>query len=330
VRSAIRVSFVACLIGVASGCISVVEPAVEEALGATPDWEALPSETSDSGAAVPFIGLELEEELVGSLESPEFLPGLRVKAVVAGSPAEGAGIAPGDRVLRVGEAELRSIEQWQVLLSAMDPGERVTLEIERAGALATAQLAVLRRGGATLLPGYRFIERRRLNCAASTVSADSVAGRVGGRHEIGVRLDEIGPRSVLRGSGLREGDVLVELDSTPLAGTEDLFRRVAAAPDGATLRLTVLASDGVRLPVDVALETPPRHLTEISLWPLFSWSETPDERHGKLVIGDLWLIWLFRREHDGDASRTSILRLLSWESGLGVLDEESGGDEGGR
>ncbi len=324
-RSVILAQFAASLLaGAATGCISVVEPVADEALAATPGWEALPADPAAAAAAAPFTGLELAEELAGGLDALEFLPGLRVATVVAGSPAEGAGIAPGDRVLRVDGVELRSLEQWQALLDATAPAARLALEIERGGAMAHAEVAVVRRANAALRPADRFVERRRLDCVARTVPAGAAPGKVG------VQLEEIGEGSALRGAGLRPGDVLVELEATPLGGAQDLFRRVAAAPAGATLQLAVLEPDGARRAVSLRLPAPARHLTEISLWPLFTWRETPDERTGEVVIGDLWLIWLFRREHDGDACRTSILRFVSWESGLGALDEEAGGGEGRR
>jgi len=325
VRSVILAQCAASLLAaLATGCISVVEPVGDEALAATPGWEALAADPTTASSAAPFTGLELAEELAGGLDALEFLPGLRVAAVVAGSPAEGAGIAPGDRALRVDGVELRSLEQWHALLEAAAPAARLALELERGGALAHTDVAVVRRSSAALRPADRFVERRRLDCIARTVMAGAAPGGVG------VRLEEIGARSVLRGAGLRAGDVLVELDALPLAGVQDLFRRVAAAPAGATLQFTLLEPDGARRAAVVQLPRPERHLTEISLWPLFSWSETPDERKGEVVIGDLWLIWLFRREHDGDAYRTSILRFLSWESGVGALDEEAATGEGGR
>lgn len=305
------------------GCISVVEPMRDEELAGAPTYEALPA-AGDTEAAAPFVGLELTEAVAGGLDSLEFLPGLRVAAVVAASPAEAAGIAVGDRVLKAAGADLRSVDQWQALLAAATPGAPLALEIDRGGALATATVAVVRRSGGALTTAARFIERKRLQCTARTVVAGPAPGCTG------AQLEELAPGSVLRDAGLRAGDLLVELDGSPIVGAPDLFVRVAAAPLGDTLQLVVLDPDGTRRAASLHLPPPDRHLTELSLWPLFSWSETPDEQKGELVLLDLWLIWLFKREHDGEATKSSILRFLSWESGVGALAEEAGAGEDAR
>jgi hypothetical protein len=60
-------------------------------------------------------------------------PGVLLAGVRPGSPAEGAGIAGGDVLLRVGTTRLLSLKDLAFALRSHRPGEEVEVEWERAG-----------------------------------------------------------------------------------------------------------------------------------------------------------------------------------------------------
>lgn len=70
-----------------------------------------------------FLGIELNE-------SPD---GLKVAAVLADSPAAGADLRVGDRLLKVGEQKVGNLKAARDAVAEVRPGEKVALAVERAG-----------------------------------------------------------------------------------------------------------------------------------------------------------------------------------------------------
>jgi S1-C subfamily serine protease len=58
---------------------------------------------------------------------------VRILEVIPGSPAEAAGLQPGDRILAVDGAQLGLPHDLADLIGRHSPGERVVLEVERPG-----------------------------------------------------------------------------------------------------------------------------------------------------------------------------------------------------
>jgi membrane-associated protease RseP (regulator of RpoE activity) len=303
-----------------SGCVTVVT-AESSALSGAPAIEEATAQPGAEGAPQAFVGVELEEALSGSLEAMEFMGGLRVASVAAGSPAEAAGIRAGDRVVEAGRAgerpvQLERLDQWAALLAQSNPGDELVLSVERGGGVASHFLRAAARGAGARPPARRFLERRKARCVVETELAD-----VDGRRRSVARLVELAPSSPLRAAGLSEGARILALDGAELAGAADFARRVSALPWGARVELDVEDERGRRT-VRAKLWEPERHLTAFELWPLLAWAESPDESRAAFELLDLWLIWLVKYEREGGTSRTSILRLIEWETGAGALTEE--------
>lgn len=306
-----------------SGCITVAPVATDEGLSRGPAFEPLPASVREEQRAPPFVGLELAEATLGGLDTLEFMAGLRVMAVAPGSPAEAAGVRVGDRLLSVRDVALERLDQWTALLLTAEPGAEWPAKVERDGGERTVTLRLRERQSEESGATDRFIERRRLRCSATTLTL----GEGGGGLVQVARIDALAADSPLRDAGVEAGETIVALDGVPVKGAADLFARVAAMEAGAAVELDVRGGARARR-VEVELWEPERHLTSLTLWPLFSWSETPDEMRGELVFVDLWFIWLFKRSHEGEATKSSILRFISWESGVGALTEEDGAGGG--
>ena len=73
-----------------------------------------------------FVGLELAES--EGEDGP-----VAIAAVLPGSPAEGAELRPGDRLVEVEGIRVRSIADALRAVSAVEPGDRVTLRVEPSG-----------------------------------------------------------------------------------------------------------------------------------------------------------------------------------------------------
>jgi S1-C subfamily serine protease len=101
-------------------------------------------QSSGVGFAVPsnLVASELEQLEAGETVAHAYLgvstgtasegtPGAQVAEVVQGSPAAEAGLQEGDLITALGEEEITSTEDLVAAIAAREPGETVTLEIER-------------------------------------------------------------------------------------------------------------------------------------------------------------------------------------------------------
>ena len=90
----------------------------------------------------PMVGLTL---VAGEKEGQ-----VTVERVVAGGPAEKAGLRVNDEVLEVDGLKIRAVYQFQALVMKKQPGDRIELVMRRAG--ADSKVAVTLGGGAIVDP----------------------------------------------------------------------------------------------------------------------------------------------------------------------------------
>jgi membrane-associated protease RseP (regulator of RpoE activity) len=304
------------------GCVqfrSLVQDAGD--LSGTPAFEEV-ADSGASGAVTPFVGVDLEESLAGALDQLEFMAGLRVAAVIAGSPAEAAGIRANDRIVKADGAEMERKDQWSAFLAGKKPGESAILTIERDGGLRDVAVTVAARGAAGTVAARRFVERRK-----ARVVVETVMDQTAGRSRALCQLVEVAPSSPLKEAGLEAGARIVALDDVALQGAGDFARRISALPYGAGVKLEVVRGDKTKS-VAVTLYQPPRELTQFRFWPLFGWEESADGLQSGFEVVDLWFIWLLKYERKGETRAWSILRFISWQTGQGQLSEEPEGKGG--
>ena len=72
-------------------------------------------------------------------------PGVRLEGVVAGSPAEQAGLAAGDVLVEVNGEPIADLRAYSAALKRLAPGDRVRLSYERGGARKTVEVEAVAR-----------------------------------------------------------------------------------------------------------------------------------------------------------------------------------------
>lgn len=81
-------------------------------------------------AAAPFVGIAF----TGA--------GTTVGKVVLGGPADHAGVMTGDRIVRVGSSKVSSLQDFRQAVQGQKPGDKLTLEVERAGKPVTLTVEI--------------------------------------------------------------------------------------------------------------------------------------------------------------------------------------------
>lgn len=192
---------------------------------------------------------DLLEQLVGDqlllgVSLSEELGVLRVQHVVPGTPAEAAGIEPGDEILGVDGARVSSVEELRAAIAAVEIGDEYEVEIARDGdnreltvrreiTIGAAMAALLERFAAEGFDLDRFdlddFDSRAPN-GRSPFASDPFAelrlrptlGLSVVQTNEGLRVVRVEAHSIAEEAGFEPGDVILEANGEPVDSIEDL------------------------------------------------------------------------------------------------------------
>ncbi len=135
--------------------------------------------------------------------------GMRIRSVYPASPAEGAGIEPGDVVVSANGRPVESREDFDTILASVAPGGGVKLEVKRAGKVRSVALSAARA------PEDLGLEvlRRELGISVARVRD-------------GLFVTSVARESPADRKGLERGDALVAVNGKRVATLEDVARAV--------------------------------------------------------------------------------------------------------
>ena len=176
--------------------------------------------------------------------------GVRVEEIRQNGPALQAGLQVGDLITGAAGLELRTLEDLVSLLSDLEPGNQVELNIVRAGRRRTINLTLAERPGD--LPPAADGGRDPQTPSQTTVRP-YLGLRVGSNPEVeGAVVERVEAGSPAHLGGLRPGNVVVSLNGRAIRSAEDMAVLMAAARPGQELDIGYLA-DGRRQVATVRL-----------------------------------------------------------------------------
>src|SRR5438477_27998 len=164
--------------------------------------------------------------------------GLRVTQVAENGPAARAGIAEGDVLLVARGHRLRTFLDWEAVLLDTGPGDTLTVSYRHAAQPRTARLTV------TDLPTTLAEKVAILGGMKVVTVTDAVRAERGIQSDHGALIYDI-PDEMQQATGLRSGDVVLQINRTKIAGAEDLRRAFSTAAGGGAV--TVWFERGGRL-----------------------------------------------------------------------------------
>ncbi len=179
-----------------------------------------------------YLGVTVQEvtpaiaKAVG-LDSPK---GALVSDVSPNSPAQKAGLQSGDVILAVNSTPILESNQLRMNISMMETGQSVKLEVFRNG--QTQELAAM----TAALPGTKIAKNdgnhSGENSGLDGVSVESLDAQTAQQSGLspntkGVVVTGVDPASAAAVAGLKEGDVIQEVNHSKIANTDDLSSALA-------------------------------------------------------------------------------------------------------
>jgi S1-C subfamily serine protease len=247
---------------------------------------------------VPSGGIRVEERTLQEpgTEMPAPSAGARIVEVMAGSPADEAGLQAGDVIVAVDGVDLGAGADLTSRIAGYEPGDRVTLQVEAANGQAREMRVIL--GDHPDRPGSAYLGVR--------YTADpglQMPGRQGppfgqfrdfdqlpmpGRGlQQGAIILSVAEGSPAAEAGLKEGDLISAVDGEAIDSPDGLADAIAAYSPGDRVTLTVnSAGAGEEADIKVTLAAHPddkdRAYLGVSIGGFFrrgnlDWEELPQE-----------------------------------------------------
>jgi serine protease Do len=195
----------------------------------------------------PYIGVnigavsELSDDMKRQLGSKLPEDGAVVISIVAGSPAEQAGLRPGDIIVKIGDRKVTTAADVVDFVSSQPIGSKTKVEFVRDGKRQTAEVTLREMptedtGAAGGGP---------VGVALQTVT-DPLARSLGlPPGTKGAAVADVQPDSPAAKAGLHPGDVIVEVDRSPVATAEAAATALRAGNKKSHL-LRVVGPNGAR------------------------------------------------------------------------------------
>lgn len=262
-----------------------------------------------------FLGLHVEANEGGSLESLDVEDGVRVLRVVENSPAARAGLRHGDVLLRFDGATVSDPGALDVLLARAQAGADVALAVRRDDTvfeLNTRLGGVEADGVAAPLEAY-VVDPARTRAGWATTPA-------------GVVLAALAEDAALAAQQVPLGSVLVSLDGEAVLSARGLVRRVQALDPGARVTLQLRQPGGEARELVLRLHDVPRRITRSAIPVLWEYEAEPDGSSIDFHLLDFWFLELFQYHRRGVEREWVLLELFGWElfpfaTGVGELSE---------
>jgi serine protease Do len=153
-----------------------------------------------------------------------------------------AGIKPGDVIVRIDGAVVDSPNKLSRLIATLTPGATSKIEIVRDLKHVTMDVPLTERRDTTFVASVSQQEEKlgvRLGLDLQDVTA-ALADRFKLRESKGVLITKVEPNSLAQAEGLREGDLIKEVNRMDVSSVGEFTSAMARSKRGDTVLLRVL------------------------------------------------------------------------------------------
>ena len=173
--------------------------------------------------------------------------GALVDEVIPDSPADKAGLRHGDIILQFNGKAVADARRLTLAVASVEPGEKVPVRIWRDGEAKTVDVAIKEMPGEAQVAKSDSSESdsgETLNGVAVTDLNSQMRREYGvpGRIQ-GVLVSQVEPSSAAAEAGLKEGDVILEINKHPVKSADEAVKLTTNAKEKVTY-LYVWSHDG--------------------------------------------------------------------------------------
>ena len=204
-----------------------------------------------------WLGVRIQEvtKEIADVEKLKNTEGALVASVGEKSPAEKAGLQPGDIILKFDGQKIDTMRTLPKLVSRTEVGKTVELEIWRDKKLITKKLTLGRLESSEdfkaenkpINPKKEESEIEVLKITVRNVSPQDIESRKLDKKTEGVVILEIGNKSPLTGL-LQAGDIILEVQKNKVSSADDLNKQIESINKKGeqTLLLTIINNNNQR------------------------------------------------------------------------------------
>lgn len=197
-------------------------------------------DTLKQGKEVQYGLLGVSLRPLDTRDQARGLSGVRVEGVLNGSPAERAGLFPGDLITQVAQQPINDVDGLMLLVGKQPAAARTAVTVERDGRMFNVPviLAKFEVRGKNIItapdPGWR----------GAKVDFPSAHRELDPQFYMGLQLVdpavlvvEVEQDSPAWGAGLRRGMLITHVQNTPVENPDEFYQQAAAQKGTAELRI---------------------------------------------------------------------------------------------
>ena len=193
---------------------------------------------------------DIDEDLAKSFNLPSDVKGAIVSEVSADSPAEKAGVKPGDVILQVGGRKIADMNELRNTVASIEPDTKVEIKVFRDGKTKELEATIgqLSKNAIAAAP-YEEEQAPAQNAfglEVGKVTADAIRGYGYKGTPKGIIIEDVSLGSDAAQKGLIAGMIITHVKDAPVASPEEFSEAISKPEFKEGVRLTVKDPTGTR------------------------------------------------------------------------------------
>ncbi len=221
--------------------------------------EKVAKDLIDHGKVIrPYIGVAIGnvDQTMSKALGMKGATGVIVQSVESNSPAENAGVEPGNVILKFDGQNIEQPNQLQALVASRQPGDKADLEILRDGKMLEKTVTLKERSGDELASNNSDESSTTTTLQSLGLSVQNADKATLDKYDEnhGVVITSVVSGSEADQRGLQTGDLITSVDNKPVKSAGDLEESVNSHKPGDALLFRVTNSNKTK--AYLALEIP--------------------------------------------------------------------------
>jgi serine protease Do len=168
--------------------------------------------------------------------------GALVSDVTSGAPAEKAGIRSGDVIVAFNGKEIRDEHDLPQAVASTKPGKTVDVRLLREGKEITIAVTIAEMEGEPGKPAGGHDLSKNFGLTVQDITPE-IAQRMGIENKKGVVVTGVADGSPAEDAGFNEGDIIRQINRSPVSGMAEFTKSAAKAKAGKTVLFLVERGD---------------------------------------------------------------------------------------